>query len=79
LAADQLRDETQRLAEQIAAHSSAALESGKRLLQSFERDALAARYALASANMAADLQMNDAKLGIDAFLQKAPTPLWTHR
>ncbi len=79
VAADQLRDQTQRLAAQIAAHSSAALESGKRLLQSFDRVTTSDHYATASANMAADLQTNDAKLGIDAFLQKAPTPLWTHQ
>jgi enoyl-CoA hydratase/carnithine racemase len=77
--ADALSAETERLAQQIAAHSGAALQSGKQLLRAMRGTAAAKDYELAAANMARDMQSDDAKCGIDAFLQKQATPVWKHR
>lgn len=77
--ADALTIETQGLAQQIAAHSGAALQSGKQLLRAMRGNAATKNYELAAANMARDMQSDDAKCGIDAFLQKQATPVWKHR
>ncbi len=67
------------LATQIASQSAAALLSGKRLLRELHGEpALADAYALASANMARDMQTCDARTGIDAFVAKTKRPPWRH-
>jgi enoyl-CoA hydratase/carnithine racemase len=83
---DALDAETSALARRIALHSGAALMSGKRLLRALRgqsspagADALAHAYSLASANMARDMQTRDAIAGIDAFLEKTPSPNWLHQ
>jgi enoyl-CoA hydratase/carnithine racemase len=68
------------LAQKIAAQSLAALASGKRLLKTLRATtASEARYGVAVANMAHDMQSADASAGIDAFLNKSLRPLWQHR
>jgi enoyl-CoA hydratase/carnithine racemase len=77
---------TDALATRIASQSAAALVSGKRLLQQLRgaqqpagAPSVAHAYELAAANMAHDMQSHDAKLGIDAFLNKAVRGPWGHR
>jgi enoyl-CoA hydratase/carnithine racemase len=36
-------------------------------------------YAAAAQNMARDMQSEDARAGIDAFLAKQPAPEWKHQ
>lgn len=74
---------TKSLAQQIARQSGAALASGKRLVRALREltrtGSSHEAYALASANMARDMQTADAKVGIDAFLHKTPRAAWLHR
>lgn len=74
-----LREATRVWAQSIAAKSGAVLASGKALLRAQRNLSLADAYAIASDNMAEDMQSVDAGLGIDAFIQKQPRPEWTHR
>jgi enoyl-CoA hydratase/carnithine racemase len=75
---DQLAAVTRNIALRIASHSRHAIASGKRLLRQQRNLPLAEAYAAASENMARDMRTNDAQCGIDAFLDKRPTPDWNH-
>jgi enoyl-CoA hydratase/carnithine racemase len=70
---------TQQWATAIASKSGTALASGKSLLRRQRQLPLADAYAVAVQNMARDMKNEDARLGIEAFLDKQPTPDWTHR
>jgi enoyl-CoA hydratase/carnithine racemase len=84
--AGELDAATDALAARIASQSAAALVSGKRLLRQLRGaqaqaggSSLAQAYELAAANMARDMQSHDAKLGIDAFLNKTVRGPWGDR
>ena len=74
-----LESVTQKWATAIASKSGTALASGKALLRRQRELTTADAYAVAVQNMARDMQNEDACLGIRAFLDKQPTPDWTHR
>ena len=74
-----LQHEAHRWAQATAAKSGAALASGKALLRSQRNLSVADAYAIAGENMAHDMLSSDARLGIDAFIEKQPMPEWTHR
>jgi enoyl-CoA hydratase/carnithine racemase len=80
VAPDKLDDEVHSLAARIASQSMAAIGSGKKLLREL-RSATSPeeRYRLAAANMARDMQTEDAKMGIGAFVSKTPKRGWVHR
>ena len=63
----------------IAGKSGAALSSGKALLRAQRNLSVADAYALADDTMARDMLSNDARLGNPAFIQKQPSPEWTHQ
>ncbi len=63
----------------IAAKSRSALASGKALLRQQRELSTADAYAVAVQNMVCDMKTEDSRLGIQAFLDKQPTPDWTHR
>ncbi len=72
--------EADAIAARIARHSARSLRSGKKLLQSLQQaNAMADAYRLAGENMACDMATNDAKNGIDAFLEKRASPAWLNR
>ena len=66
-------------AQAIASKSGAAIMSGKALLRQQRNLSLADAYAAAGENMAQDMLTEDANRGVDAFLNKQPSPEWTHR
>ena len=66
-------------AQAIASKSGAAIMSGKALLRQQRSLSLADAYAAAGENMALDMLTEDANRGVDAFLNKQPSPEWTHR
>jgi enoyl-CoA hydratase/carnithine racemase len=74
-----LRDEAVRWAQAIASKSRTALASGKALLRTQRSLPLSDAYNFAGNAMANDLQNVDAARGIDAFIQKKPTPDWSHQ
>jgi enoyl-CoA hydratase/carnithine racemase len=76
---DQLDDATMALAQTIAAKSPLVLAQGKALFHTHMEMDLAQAYAYASAAMAGGMMREDAKLGIDAFVNKKPPPEWTGR
>ncbi len=65
------------MAANIASKSARAIASGKALLRSQRHLNLAEAYAIASKNMARDMQTEDAQSGIRAFIDKAPSPVWS--
>jgi enoyl-CoA hydratase/carnithine racemase len=67
------------MASNIASKSAHALASGKALLRRQASSNLADAYVAASENMARDMQSHDAQLGISAFLEKLPSPVWRDR
>ena len=66
-------------AQAIASKSGAAIMSGKALLRKQRNLSLVDAYAAAGENMAKDILTEDAIMGIDAFLNKQPSPEWKHR
>ena len=64
------------MAASIASKSAHALASGKALVRRQTYSNLADAYLTASENMARDMQTDDAKSGISAFLEKLPSPVW---
>jgi enoyl-CoA hydratase/carnithine racemase len=80
VATEALDREVDFLVGKIASQSLASLASGKRLLRELRATTdVNERYRLAAANMACDMQSQDARTGIDAFLSKSPRPDWLHR
>jgi enoyl-CoA hydratase/carnithine racemase len=67
------------MAATIAGKSAHAIRSGKALLRAQRNMSLTDAYVTASNNMARDMQSDDAKLGIRAFLEKQPAPQWRDR
>lgn len=71
-----LDDQLSAMADSLASKSSYALASGKALLRKLRGAMPADAYALAADNMANDMQSDDARAGISAFLTKQPLPVW---
>ena len=63
----------------IAGKSGAARSSGKALLRAQRNRSLPDACALAGHTVARDMRSIDARLGITAFIQKQPSPEWTHQ
>ncbi|MCW5746463.1 MAG: enoyl-CoA hydratase [Alphaproteobacteria bacterium] len=76
---DQLDSATMALAQHIASKSPLVLAQGKELFHKHMEMDLEQAYAYASAAMAGGMMREDAKLGIDAFVNKKPQPEWTGR
>ncbi|MEO7253507.1 MAG: enoyl-CoA hydratase [Casimicrobium sp.] len=76
---DALETAVSEMATAIASKSAYAIRSGKALLRAQRNLNLTDAYAAASANMACDMQAEDAQMGIRAFLDKQPSPIWRNR
>lgn len=74
-----LDDHIQAMVDTLASKSSSALTSGKQLLRNLRGATLSDAYAMASENMARDMQSADARAGISAFLDKRTMPQWSER
>ncbi|MBV8392287.1 MAG: enoyl-CoA hydratase [Alphaproteobacteria bacterium] len=77
--AAQLDGETLALANAIAAQPPGQISSGKAMFRKHMEMNIADAYAFASGFMADALQTEDARAGIDAFVNKKPKPDWTGR
>jgi enoyl-CoA hydratase/carnithine racemase len=77
--ANQLDQETMALATAIADQPPQQIASGKAMFHKHMEMKLADAYALATDFMADALQTEDARAGIDAFVNKKPKPDWTGR
>ena len=73
--AAELRAETRRLAEKIAAKSRYAIRLGKQSYNRQINEPLADAYRSASADLVNNLLATDGKEGVDAFVEKRP-PKW---
>jgi len=78
-APDRLDQETMALANAIAAQPPGQIATGKAMFHKHMEMKVADAYALATDFMADALQTEDAKAGIDAFVNKQPKPDWTGR
>jgi enoyl-CoA hydratase/carnithine racemase len=76
---EQLDAETLAFARQIAAQPPQQIASGKAMFHKHMTMDLAQAYAYATEFMAGALQSEDAKAGIDAFVNKKPKPDWKGR
>jgi enoyl-CoA hydratase/carnithine racemase len=79
VAPDKLDEETLAFAKQIAAQPPQQIASGKAMFHKHMAMDLAQAYAYATEFMAGALQSEDAKAGIDAFVNKQPKPDWKGR
>src|SRR6478672_9011777 len=77
--ADKLDAETLAFAKQIAAQPPQQIATGKAMFHKHMTMDLPQAYAYAAEFMAGALQSEDAKAGIDAFVNKKPTPDWKGR
>jgi len=77
--ADKLDAETLAFAKQIAAQPPQQIATGKAMFHKHMAMDLPQAYAYATEFMAGALQSEDAKAGIDAFVNKKPKPDWTGR
>jgi enoyl-CoA hydratase/carnithine racemase len=75
VAAERLDDAVAELARAIVAKPAAAIASGKRLFYRQLELGIAEAYDLASEQMACDMMSDEAREGIDAFIEKRP-PSW---
>lgn len=75
---DDLEAETQTLAKKIAAKSALAVKIGKHLFYQQLNLSLAKAYDTATTTMACNMDSDDAREGIDAFIQKRQ-PVWQDR
>jgi enoyl-CoA hydratase/carnithine racemase len=75
---DELQQATTDLARKIAAKSPLAIQLGKQLFYRQLAMDLSAAYAFASEKMACNMDSEDAREGIDAFIEKR-TPQWKGR
>ena len=64
------------LARKIASKSRAAVSRGKKLFYTQIEEGLEAAYAKATQAITSNMQDNDARAGIDAFIDKQPMPNW---
>ena len=78
-APDKLDHETLALANQIADQPPAQIAEGKAMFHKHMEMDLAQAYAYATEFMAGAIQSEDARAGIDAFVNKKPKPKWTGR
>ena len=76
VAADRLDTAIAELAGKIADKSPSAVRRGKRLFYTQIEEGLEAAYADATGVIADNMQDNDARAGIDAFMDKQPMPAW---
>ena len=76
---DKLDAETLAFAKQIAAQPPQQITSGKAMFHKHMAMDLPQAYAYATEFMAGALQSEDAKAGIDAFVNKKPKPEWKGR
>jgi enoyl-CoA hydratase/carnithine racemase len=76
---EQLDAETLAFARQIAAQPPQQIASGKAMFHKHMAMELPQAYAYATEFMAGALQSEDAKAGIDAFVNKKPKPDWKGR
>ena len=76
---ERLDAETLALARQIADQPPQQISSGKAMFHQHMTMELAQAYAYATEFMAGALQTEDAKAGIDAFVDKKPKPGWKGR
>ena len=79
VAPDRLDAETLAFARQIAAQPPQQITSGKAMFHKHMAMDLPQAYAYATEFMAGALQSEDAKAGIDAFVNKKPKPEWKGR
>lgn len=70
---------TMALAQHIASKSPLVLAQGKELFHKHMQMDVEQAYAYATAFMAGGILREDAKIGIDAFVNKKPQPDWTGR
>ena len=77
--AERLDAETLALARQIADQPPQQISSGKAMFHKHMTMEVAQAYAYATEFMAGALQSEDAKAGIDAFVNKKPKPKWKGR
>ena len=78
-APDKLDQETLALANQIAAQPPGQIAEGKAMFHKHMEMDLTQAYAYATEFMAGAIQSDDARAGIDAFVNKKPKPKWTGR
>ncbi len=79
VAAEALDAAVAELAGKIAGKSPAAIALGKQLFHCQLEAGWAAAYALAAGTMVRNLETEDARAGIDAFIAKQPMPEWQGR
>jgi enoyl-CoA hydratase/carnithine racemase len=79
VSAGKLDAETLALARQIAAQPPQQIAQGKAMFHKHMEMNLPEAYAFATEFMAGALQSEDARAGIDAFVNKKPTPDWKGR
>lgn len=79
VAAGELDHAVDELATRIAAQAPAAIALGKQLFYRQLEAATAVAYDMASETMACNMQTEDSRDGIDAFLGKQPMPPWKGR
>ena len=77
--ADQLDEAVADLAARIIKNSPLAVARGKKLFYQQIDDNLLAAYARATKVIVANMQDEDARAGIDAFVNKRPMPVWKAR
>ena len=73
---DQLDAAINGLASKIASKSQAAIGRGKKLFYTQIEEGLEAAYATATQAITSNMQENDARAGIEAFMEKQPMPTW---
>ena len=73
---DQLDTAIDDLAGKIASKSRAAVGRGKKLFYTQIEEGLEAAYAAATQAITSNMQDNDDRNGIDAFIDKQPMPTW---
>src|SRR5262249_19854204 len=78
-APDKLDHETLALANHIASQPPGQIAEGKAMFHKHMEMDLAQAYAYATEFMAGAIQSEDARAGIDAFVNKKPKPKWTGR
>ncbi len=79
VAPDQLDADVQTLAEKIAAQGPAFIAAGKHLFYRQIEDGLAGAYQEATQTMVDNMQRDDTREGIEAFLDKRDMPNWQDR
>jgi enoyl-CoA hydratase/carnithine racemase len=74
-----LERETNKIAQQICAHSRAVVAVGKKYLQmKDDKDDLVNDYQVAIRGMIENLELKDTQHGLESFIKKT-RPTWTHR